>query len=110
MPRSLIEAYESQLGVSVLHAWGMTEMSPLGTVSKLLSSHADLPDHRKWDMKAKQGYAIGGVEMRIVNDAGDEPGLLKSPTRNGWGCKEKQNDAGNRVNRKSSELGRMVQG
>ena len=72
MPRALIEAYESQLNVNVLHAWGMTEMSPLGTVSRLLSTHADLPDHRKWDMKAKQGYAIGGVEMRIVNDAGEE--------------------------------------
>ena len=39
MPRSLIEAYEKELGVNVVHAWGMTEMSPLGTVSKLLSHH-----------------------------------------------------------------------
>lgn len=72
MPRSLIEAYEKELGVAVLHAWGMTEMSPLGTVSKLLSHHQQLPAPQQWDVKARQGYAIAGVEMRIVNDDGEE--------------------------------------
>jgi acyl-CoA synthetase (AMP-forming)/AMP-acid ligase II len=72
MPRSLIEGYEKELGVNVLHAWGMTEMSPLGTTSCLQRQHRDLPDHEKWDIKARQGYPIAGVEMRIVNDAGDE--------------------------------------
>jgi acyl-CoA synthetase (AMP-forming)/AMP-acid ligase II len=71
MPRSLIEAYEKELGVNILHAWGMTEMSPLGTVSILQTHHQDLPDHEKWDVKAAQGYAVPGVEMRIVNDAGE---------------------------------------
>lgn len=71
MPRSLIEAYEKELGVNVLHAWGMTEMSPLGTVSILQSAHHDLPDTKKWDVKAKQGYVVPGVEMRIVNDEGE---------------------------------------
>lgn len=72
MPRSLIESYERELGVSVLHAWGMTEMSPLGTTSRLQGKHTDLPDHEKWDIKARQGYPICGVEMRLVNDAGEE--------------------------------------
>ena len=72
MPRSLIEGYEKELGVNVLHAWGMTEMSPLGTVSKLLSHHQHLSDAEKWDMKAKQGYSLPGVEMRIMNEAGEE--------------------------------------
>jgi fatty-acyl-CoA synthase len=72
MPRSLIEEYEKNLGVNVVHAWGMTELSPLGTVSKLLKHHQDLADHEKWDIKAKQGYPIAGLEMRIVNDDGDE--------------------------------------
>ena len=72
MPRSLIEEYEKNLGVNVVHAWGMTELSPLGSVSKLLSHHQDLPDHAKWDIKAKQGYPPAGLEMRIVNDAGEE--------------------------------------
>ena len=72
MPRSLIEAYEKELGVNVVHAWGMTEMSPLGTVSKLLSHHRQLPQEQKWDVKARQGYPISGVEMRIVNEEGRE--------------------------------------
>ena len=72
MPRSLIEAYEKELGVNVVHAWGMTEMSPLGTVSKLLSHHEQLPQEQKWDVKARQGYPISGVEMRIVNEEGRE--------------------------------------
>jgi fatty-acyl-CoA synthase len=72
MPRALIEGYEKELHVNVLHAWGMTELSPLGTVSVLQTHQRDLPDHERWDIKAKQGYPIAGVEMRIVNDAGAE--------------------------------------
>ncbi|MDE0630925.1 MAG: long-chain fatty acid--CoA ligase [Caldilineaceae bacterium] len=72
MPRSLIEAYEKELGVNVVHAWGMTEMSPLGTVSKLLSHHQTLPQEERWDVKARQGYPISGVDMRIMDDAGRE--------------------------------------
>ena len=72
MPRSLIEAYEKELGVNVVHAWGMTEMSPLGTVSKLLSHHQELPQEERWDVKARQGYPISGVDMRIMDDAGRE--------------------------------------
>ena len=72
MPRSLIEAYEKELDVNVVHAWGMTEMSPLGTVSKLLTHHLDQPQDQQWDIKARQGYPISGVEMRIVNEEGQE--------------------------------------
>jgi fatty-acyl-CoA synthase len=72
MPRSLTKAYESELGVNVLHAWGMTEMSPLGTVSNLSSQHAHLSAEEKWDIKAKQGYPICGVEMRIMDELGEE--------------------------------------
>jgi fatty-acyl-CoA synthase len=71
MPRSLIEAYE-RMGVNVLHAWGMTEMSPVGTASMLQAHHDGLPDHEKWDIKAKQGYVIPGVELRITNEQGEE--------------------------------------
>jgi fatty-acyl-CoA synthase len=72
MPRSLTQAYESELGVSVLHAWGMTEMSPLGTVSRLNKEHLDLPQEQQWDVKAKQGYPLLGVELRIVDEVGKE--------------------------------------
>lgn len=70
MPRGLIESYERDLKVNVLHAWGMTELSPLGTVSILQSQHENLTDKEKWDIKALQGYTIGGVEMRIVDEDG----------------------------------------
>ena len=44
MPRGLIEAYERDFGVNVVHAWGMTEMSPIGSVAKLQTQHQDLDD------------------------------------------------------------------
>ena len=75
MPRSLTQAYESELGVNVLHAWGMTEMSPLGTVSRLSSAHLDLDKEQQWDVKAKQGYPILGVELRIVDEVGEVAAL-----------------------------------
>jgi len=70
MPRGLIEAYEKELGVNVVHAWGMTELSPLGSTSKLQSHHQDLDEAGKWDVKAKQGYFIPGVDARIVDSDG----------------------------------------
>ena len=70
MPRSLIEGYERDLGVNVLHAWGMTELSPLGTLAKLRPGHASLSREEQWDVKARQGAPLGGVELRIVGDDG----------------------------------------
>ena len=72
MPRALTKAYESDFGINVLHAWGMTETSPLGTVCNLSSRHADLSQEEKWDIKSKQGYPIMGIEIRIVDVAGQE--------------------------------------
>ena len=66
MPPSLIEAYEKELGVEVCHAWGMTEMSPTGTFSKLRGAHRSLSDTEKWRIKAKQGRPIPGVELRLA--------------------------------------------
>jgi fatty-acyl-CoA synthase len=72
MPRGLIEAYERDFGVNVVHAWGMTEMSPIGSVSKLQTQHQDLDAIGCWDIKAKQGYFVPGVDARIVDDQGKE--------------------------------------
>jgi 3-(methylthio)propionyl---CoA ligase len=69
-PPSMIQAWESEHGARVLHAWGMTEMSPLGTVNLLLPKHAGLNDHDKLALKAKQGRPIFGVDLRLVDDAG----------------------------------------
>jgi fatty-acyl-CoA synthase len=71
MPRALIEAFEKDLGVNVLHAWGMTETSPLGTVSIPKRRHRKLPENERWDVKAKQGYPVAGVELRLVGESGD---------------------------------------
>ena len=72
MPRGLIAAYEKELDVNVVHAWGMTEMSPIGSVSKLQTHHQALDAEGRWDVKAKQGYFVPGVDARIVDDAGRE--------------------------------------
>ncbi len=72
MPRGLIEAYERDFGVNVAHAWGMTEMSPIGSVAKLQTRHQGLDAGDRWDIKAKQGYFVPGVDARIVDDAGNE--------------------------------------
>ena len=72
MPRSLIEGYERELRVNVIQAWGMTELSPLGTVSKLQRHHLGLTEAEQLDIKALQGTPLGGVELRIVSDDGVE--------------------------------------
>ncbi len=69
-PRSMIEAFQNDLGVSVVHAWGMTETSPLGTVGNLLPKHADVDAERRLDVQVKQGRAVYGVDLEIVDDAG----------------------------------------
>lgn len=70
-PRAMIERFRT-LGVTVLHAWGMTEMSPLGTLSTLKGKHLAASEEAQLALLAKQGRAIFGVEMKIVDDAGKE--------------------------------------
>ena len=77
MPPTLIEAYEKNLGVEVCHAWGMTEMSPTGTFSKLRGIHQNLSDAEKWRIKAKQGRPIPGVELRLAAETSN--GFTKLP-------------------------------
>ena len=71
-PRSLIELYEKKLGVAMLHAWGMTETSPLGTVSRLKSYMTGWPEEQRYTVRAKQGYAVPGIDLRAVDDEGRE--------------------------------------
>ena len=72
VPRSMIEAFDSLYGVSVMQLWGMTEMSPLGTVGTPCPEVAALGYAEQMDYRIKQGRGIFGVEMRIVDDAGTE--------------------------------------
>ena len=71
-PPALIPAFNDQSGVEVLPAWGMTEMSPLGTVCTLKNKHADLADAQKMKVRLKQGRGIYGVDMKIVDPDGKE--------------------------------------
>jgi acyl-CoA synthetase (AMP-forming)/AMP-acid ligase II len=71
-PPAMIEAFDKEYGVEVLHAWGMTEMSPLGTVNHPKEKHNALSDEAKLAIRLKQGRPPYGVEMKIVDDAGDE--------------------------------------
>ena len=71
-PPAMIEAFRQDYGVDVLHAWGMTEMSPLGTLCTLKNKHLDLPAEAQMKLRLKQGRCIFGVDMKIVNDAGEE--------------------------------------
>lgn len=70
-PPAMIRTLEA-LDVEVIHAWGMTEMSPLGTSCKLLARHKDLPEDARHKILEKQGRVIYGVDMKIVDGEGQE--------------------------------------
>ena len=67
-PRSMIEILERKYGIQVTHAWGMTEMSPLGTLATMKAKLAQLPYAQQLDYKCKQGHPPFGVEMKITDD------------------------------------------
>ena len=69
-PKTLIELFDKKYGAYMLHAWGMTEMSPLGTVCRPRSYMDSLPEDERYNVRAKQGAIVAGVDMRIVDDAG----------------------------------------
>ena len=69
-PLSLIRAFEEDFGVEVVHAWGMTETGPVATTGRLKRKFRDRPMGERHKIKLKQGRALYGVEMKIVDDAG----------------------------------------
>ena len=71
-PLSMIEAFERDYGVPVFHAWGMTEMNPVGTTGVLKKRHMELPDGEQAKKKTSQGRAVYGVELKIVDADGNE--------------------------------------
>ena len=71
-PPAMIAAFREPYDVEVLHAWGMTEMSPLGTVCSLKEKHRDQSEDQKMAVRLKQGRAIFGVDMKIVGANGEE--------------------------------------
>jgi 3-(methylthio)propionyl---CoA ligase len=106
-PPAMLRAFQEDYGVEVLHAWGMTEMSPLGTVCTLKAKHKSAGNDARYAVQSKQGRAIFGVDMKIVGADGQElpmdgkafgdlhvrgPWVISSyfkgeggdPLRNGW--------------------------
>jgi fatty-acyl-CoA synthase len=71
-PPAMIRSFQDDYNVQVFHAWGMTEMSPLGTVGSFKAKQAALPKEARYAVQAKQGRGIFGVEMKIVDEAGKE--------------------------------------
>jgi fatty-acyl-CoA synthase len=71
-PPAMINAFNEVYGVEVLHAWGMTEMSPLGTLCTLKNKHLSLSKEEQMKIRLKQGRCIFGVDMKIVGDDGQE--------------------------------------
>ncbi len=71
-PPAMIRTFQDEYGVQVLHAWGMTEMSPLGTAGTLKAKQAALPKAEREAIQGKQGRAIFGVDLRIVDENGSE--------------------------------------
>ncbi|MCO5100242.1 MAG: 3-(methylthio)propionyl-CoA ligase [Burkholderiaceae bacterium] len=71
-PPAMIRTFREEYGVEVIHAWGMTEMSPLGTLCKLQNKHLKLPEAAQQKLLEKQGHVIFGVDMKIVDDADND--------------------------------------
>jgi fatty-acyl-CoA synthase len=106
-PPAMIRTFQDEYGVEVLHAWGMTEMSPLGTATTFKAKHLKWSKEERTQLQAKQGRVLFGVDMRIVDENGKElpwdgkafgdlqvrgPWVIKSyfkgeggdPLRDGW--------------------------
>ncbi|MDO9435394.1 3-(methylthio)propionyl-CoA ligase [Hydrogenophaga sp.] len=71
-PPGMLREFEQKHDVRVLHGWGMTEMSPLGTVCSLKSKHDGWPADAQLRVLEKQGRAVYGVEMKIVGTEGND--------------------------------------
>ncbi|MGN6464177.1 MAG: fatty-acid--CoA ligase [Rhizobiaceae bacterium] len=71
-PRAMTEKFRDVYDVDVIHAWGMTEMSPLGTLGTMKPEYASLVGDAQLDIKMKQGYAPFGVDMKVTDDENNE--------------------------------------
>ncbi len=72
LPRQFVELYEKKYGVHFMLAWGMTELTPIGTVTCLKSHLKSLPDDERFGIMARHGLPLAGVDIRIVDAEGKE--------------------------------------
>ncbi|MCW5694741.1 MAG: fatty-acid--CoA ligase [Pseudolabrys sp.] len=71
-PRAMTKTFQDKYGVEVIHAWGMTEMSPLGSLCTMKPEYAKLTGDARLDVQMKQGHPPFGVDMKITDDAGKD--------------------------------------
>ncbi len=71
-PPAMMKAFQERFDVQVLHAWGMTEMSPVGTVAALKHKQVGETAEARFAIQSKQGRAVYGVDMKIVDAEGKE--------------------------------------
>ncbi len=71
-PRMLMQAFEKEYGVTIVHAWGMTETSPVASANAPTEESLALTGDAAWEVRDKQGQALFGVEMKIAGDGGVE--------------------------------------
>ena len=72
IPSSMLRAFEADYGVDVSHGWGMTEMSPVGTMGALKTKHSAYSPEERLAVKAKQGRVLPGVDLKVVDFEGRE--------------------------------------
>ena len=71
-PRAMIKAYQEKYDITIIHAWGMTELAPIGTISMLKSSMQTLDGESQYNVRQKQGWPVATLEMRLVDGSGNE--------------------------------------
>jgi fatty-acyl-CoA synthase len=71
-PPAMMKTLQEDYGIEVRHGWGMTEMSPVGTVNTAKEKHLSMPPEKRFELGLKQGRALYGVEMKIVDGSGKE--------------------------------------
>ncbi|MGZ6143870.1 MAG: long-chain fatty acid--CoA ligase [Myxococcales bacterium] len=72
-PPAMIEGFQKRHGLHVLHAWGMTEMSPIGTICRLKPAMQSLPENERFRYRATQGVAVPLVDVRAMSESGEAP-------------------------------------
>ncbi|WP_318569623.1 long-chain fatty acid--CoA ligase [Salinigranum marinum] len=72
-PKSLVRTYEEEYDVQVVHAWGMTETSPVAAVAHLKPGMESLPPERRDEKRVKQGLVLPGLEFKVMSDEGEVP-------------------------------------
>jgi fatty-acyl-CoA synthase len=70
-PKGLIKTFEKKFNIPFMHAYGMTETTPLVLAAKLKSEHEDLPEEERYDLKAKQGILVPGIQMKVIGQNGE---------------------------------------